>query len=32
MGTKESLKDTARILGRMYDGIEHRGFEQEKIE
>ena len=32
MGTKESLKDTARVLGRMYDGIEYRGFEQEKVE
>ncbi len=32
MGTKESMKDTARVLGRMYDGIEYRGFEQLKIE
>ncbi len=32
MGTKESIKDTARVLGRMYDGIEFRGFEQSKIE
>ena len=32
MGTKESIKDTARVLGRMYDGIEFRGFEQEKLE
>ena len=32
MGTKESIKDTARVLGRMYDGIEYRGFAQEKIE
>jgi ornithine carbamoyltransferase len=32
MGVKESLKDTARVLGRMYDGIEYRGFEQAKIE
>ena len=32
MGTKESMKDTARVLGRMYDGIEYRGFEQSKIE
>ena len=32
MGTKESMKDTARVLGRMYDGIEYRGFEQEKVE
>ena len=26
MGKKESMKDTARVLGRMYDGIEYRGF------
>lgn len=32
MGAKESLKDTARVLGRMYDGIEYRGFEQERVE
>jgi ornithine carbamoyltransferase len=32
MGAKESIKDTARVLGRMYDGIEYRGFAQEKIE
>jgi len=32
MGTKESLKDTARVLGRMYDGIEYRGFGQHKVE
>ncbi len=32
MGTKESIKDTARVLGRMYDGIEFRGFEQSKVE
>lgn len=32
LGTKESLKDTARVLGRMYDGIEYRGFEQAKAE
>lgn len=32
MGAKESIKDTARVLGRMYDGIEYRGFEQEKVE
>lgn len=32
IGTKESLKDTARVLGRMYDGIEYRGFEQERVE
>ncbi len=28
MGKKESIKDTARVLGRMYDGIEYRGFAQ----
>ncbi len=32
MSKKESLKDTARVLGRLYDAIEYRGFEQEKIE
>jgi ornithine carbamoyltransferase len=32
MGSKESLKDTARVLGRMYDGIEYRGFGQEIVE
>ena len=32
MGAKESIKDTARVLGRIYDGIEYRGFAQEKIE
>jgi ornithine carbamoyltransferase len=32
MGVKESIKDTARVLGRMYDGIEYRGFGQEKVE
>jgi len=26
IGKKESMKDTARVLGRMYDGIEYRGF------
>lgn len=26
MGHKESIKDTARVLGRMFDGIEYRGF------
>ena len=29
MGKKESIEDTARVLGRMYDGIEYRGFGQE---
>jgi ornithine carbamoyltransferase len=32
MGAKESIADTARVLGRMYDGIEYRGFGQEKVE
>src|SRR2546430_6341872 len=32
IGTKESIKDTARVLGRMYDGIVYRGSEQEIIE
>ena len=32
MGKKESIADTARVLGRMYDGIEYRGFGQEIVE
>ncbi len=32
IGQKESMKDTARVLGRMYDGIEYRGFGQEVVE
>jgi ornithine carbamoyltransferase len=32
MGHKESIKDTARVLGRMYDGIEYRGYGQEIVE
>ena len=32
MGTKESMKDTALVLGRMYDGIEYRGFGQDIVE
>lgn len=32
IGKKESMKDTARVLGRMYDGIEYRGFGQTKVE
>jgi len=32
IGNKESMKDTARVLGRMYDGIEYRGFGQEQVE
>jgi len=32
MGTKESMKDTARVLGRLYDGIEYRGYGQKIVE
>lgn len=32
IGYKESMKDTARVLGRMYDGVEYRGFGQEIVE
>jgi ornithine carbamoyltransferase len=32
LGYKESMKDTARVLGRMYDGIEYRGSAQESVE
>jgi len=32
LGHKESVKDTARVLGRMYDAIEYRGFTQESVE
>lgn len=32
IGSKETMKDTARVLGRMYDGIEYRGFAQEQVE
>ena len=32
IGHKESMKDTARVLGRMFDGIEYRGFGQELVE
>ncbi|MDO4732558.1 MAG: ornithine carbamoyltransferase, partial [Bacillota bacterium] len=32
MGKKESISDTAHVLGRMYDGIEYRGFSQEIVE
>lgn len=32
MGKKESIKDTARVLGRMYDCIEYRGFSQKTVE
>jgi ornithine carbamoyltransferase len=32
IGHKESMKDTARVLGRTFDGIEYRGFSQERVE
>jgi len=32
IGHKETMKDTARVLGRMYNGIEYRGFDQEVLE
>jgi ornithine carbamoyltransferase len=32
IGIKESMKDTARVLGRMYDAIEYRGFDQDMVE
>ncbi len=32
IGSKESIEDTARVLGRMYDGIEYRGFGQDLVE
>ena len=32
LGKKESIVDTARVLGRMFDGIEYRGFGQERVE
>ncbi len=32
LGHKESVKDTARVLGRMFDGIEYRGFAQESVD
>ncbi|MEG0162915.1 MAG: ornithine carbamoyltransferase subunit F, partial [Mucinivorans sp.] len=32
MGSKESIADTARVLGRMYDGIEYRGYGQHIVE
>ncbi|MFO6485495.1 hypothetical protein ACLBR5_29515 [Escherichia coli] len=31
IGHKESIKDTARVLGRMYDGIQYRGYGQEIV-
>lgn len=32
LGAKESVKDTAKVLGRMFDGIEYRGFSQKTVE
>ena len=32
LGKKESIADTARVLGRMFDGIEYRGYEQARVE
>ena len=32
IGKKESIADTARVLGRMFDGIEYRGYGQERVE
>jgi len=32
IGQKETMKDTARVLGRMYDGIQYRGFSQDTVE
>ena len=32
MGHKETIKDTARVLGRLYDAIEYRGFAQKTVE
>ena len=32
IGKKESIADTARVLGRMYDGIEYRGFDQSIVD
>ena len=32
IGHKESMKDTARVLGRMYDAIEYRGYHQDVVE
>ena len=32
MGKKESLEDTAKVLGRFYDGIEYRGYKQSVVE
>ena len=32
MGKKETIEDTAKVLGRFYDGIEYRGYKQEVVE
>ena len=32
MGNKESIEQTARVLGRMFDGIEYRGYGQEIVD
>ena len=32
LGRKGSVRDTARVLGRMFDGIEYRGFDHESVE
>ena len=32
MGKKESIEDTAKVLGRLFDGIEYRGFDQKTVE
>ncbi|MPN11699.1 Ornithine carbamoyltransferase, catabolic [bioreactor metagenome] len=32
MGKKETLEDTAKVLGRFYDGIEYRGYKQQVVE
>ena len=32
LGKKESIEDTAKVLGRFYDGIEYRGYEQKVVE
>ena len=32
MGKKESLEDSAKVLGRFFDGIEYRGFDQKVVE
>ena len=32
MGKKETMADTAKVLGRFYDGIEYRGYDQKVVE